>query len=142
MSRSRIPNALRAKVAAQARFRCGYCLTSEAIVGTPMELDHLIPESLGRESAEENLWLVCSLGNDAKGCRIASEDAMTGEVVRLFNPRHQDWHEHFRWSDDGSLIIVLTTTGRATAMALRLNRPSLVVARRAWVAVGWHPPRD
>lgn len=40
MSRSRIPKALRAKVAAQARYRCGYCLTAESIVGTSMELDH------------------------------------------------------------------------------------------------------
>ncbi len=66
MSRSRIPKALRAKVAAQARYRCGYCLTSESIVGTPMELDHLIPESLGGATEENNLWLACSLCNDAK----------------------------------------------------------------------------
>jgi hypothetical protein len=47
MSRSRIPKALRVKVAAQARYRCGYCLTAESIVGMSMELDHLIPEALG-----------------------------------------------------------------------------------------------
>ena len=142
MSRSRIPKALRAKVAAQARYRCGYCLTSESIVGTPMELDHLIPESLGGATEEKNLWLACSLCNDAKGSRIASEDSLSGDIVRLFNTRHQDWHEHFRWSDDGCLVIGLTPTGRATVAALHLNRPSLVTARHAWVAVGWHPPRD
>lgn len=96
MSRTRIPKALRARVSAQARYRCGYCLTSESIVGTPMELDHLIPESLGGATEEENLWLACSLCNDAKGSRIASEDSLSGETVRLFNPRHQDWREHFR----------------------------------------------
>jgi hypothetical protein len=37
MSRSYVPKVLREKVAAQARHRCGYCLTAEAIVGTPME---------------------------------------------------------------------------------------------------------
>ena len=46
MSRTHLPKALRERVSAQARQRCGYCLTAEAIVGTPMELDHLIPESL------------------------------------------------------------------------------------------------
>jgi 5-methylcytosine-specific restriction endonuclease McrA len=91
MSRSRIPKALRARVAAQALYRCGYCLTSERIVGTPMELDHLIPEALGGATEEENLWLACSLCNDAKGSRIAWEDPSSGDVVRLFNPRHQDW---------------------------------------------------
>jgi hypothetical protein len=33
------------RVALQARHRCGYCLTLEAVVGAPMELEHLIPES-------------------------------------------------------------------------------------------------
>src|SRR5208337_1093608 len=77
MSRSRIPKALRAKVAAQARYRCGYCLTAEPIVGTSMELDHLIPEALGGLTEEDNLWLACSLCNDSKGCRIAAEDPST-----------------------------------------------------------------
>jgi hypothetical protein len=142
MSRSRIPKALRARVAAQARHRCGYWLTTEAIVGTPMELDHLIPESLGGLTEQDNLWLACSLCNDAKGYRIAFEDPGSGEVVRLFNPRHQDWHVHFRWSEDGCLIIGLTPIGRATVVALHLNRSTLVLARRAWATVGWHPPKD
>ena len=107
-----------------------------------MELDHLIPEALGGVTAEENLWLACSPCNDAKGSRIAAQDPTTGEVVRLFNPRHQDWHEHFRWSESGCVITGLTPAGRATVAALRLNRPILVLARRSWVAVGWHPPKD
>ena len=142
MSRSRISKALRARVAAQARHRCGYCLSAESIVGTPMELDHLIPESLGGLTEEDNLWLACSLCNDSKSCRIAFEDPASGEVVRIFNPRHQDWHEHFRWSEDGCSIVGLTPIGRATVVALHLNRPTLVLARQAWVAVGWHPPED
>ncbi len=36
----------------------------------------------------------------------------------------------------------MTPVGRATIAALNLNRPSLVKARQAWVAVGWHPPKD
>jgi hypothetical protein len=131
MSRSRIPKALRAKVAAQARYRCGYCLAAESIVGMSMELDHLIPEALGGLTEEDNLWLACSLCNDSKGCRIAAEDPTTGVVVRLFNPRHQDWHEHFSWSEGGSMITGGTPVGRATVVALHLNRPTLVLARRA-----------
>jgi hypothetical protein len=107
-----------------------------------MELDHLISEALAGITQEENLWLACSLCNDFKSYRIAFEDPSSGEVVRLFNPRHQDWHEHFRRSDDGCLIIGLAAIGRATVAALYLNRPTLVLARRAWVTVGWHPPKD
>jgi hypothetical protein len=47
MSKTYVSQQLRERVSAQARFRCGYCLSSEAIVGTPMEIEHLIPESLG-----------------------------------------------------------------------------------------------
>jgi 5-methylcytosine-specific restriction endonuclease McrA len=142
MSRSYIPRTLRERVAAQARHRCGYCLTSEAIVGTPMEIDHIIPESIGGQTEENNLWLACSLCNDHKSDRIAALDPSTGEIVRLFDPRHQVWNEHFAWTAEGDRIVGLTPIGRATVVALNLNRPSLVKARQAWCVVGWHPPKD
>jgi hypothetical protein len=41
MTSSYIPKKLRERVAAQARHRCGYCLSSEAIVGLAMEIEHL-----------------------------------------------------------------------------------------------------
>jgi HNH endonuclease len=142
MSEAYIPSALRQRVAAQARHRCGYCLTSEAIVGTPMEIDHIIPQSLGGPTEEENLWLACSLCNDHKSDRIAALDPLTGTIVRLFDPRHQVWREHFAWTAEGDRLVGVTPTGRATIAALHLNRPSLVKARQAWVSVGWHPPTD
>jgi hypothetical protein len=142
MSQSYIPKALRERVAAQAHHRCGYCLTAEAVVGTPMEIDHLIPEVLGGVTEEDNLWLACPLCNDQKSSRIAALDPVTGELARLFDPRRQVWGEHFQWSPEGDRIIGQTPTGRATVAALNLNRPVLVLARRAWVQVGWHPPRD
>jgi hypothetical protein len=137
-----IPKTLREKVKAQAHHRCGYCQTSEYVVGTPMEIDHMIPLSLGGPTEEGNLWLACSLCNDHKSERIAAFDPESGEIVRLFNPRFQNWHDHFSWSPDGDLIIGKTPSGRATVLALNLNRPSLVLARQAWVLVGWHPPID
>ena len=107
-----------------------------------MEIDHLIPQSLGGLTEEDNLWLACSLCNDHKSDRISALDSGTGEVVRLFNPRHQVWLEHFRWNDASDRIVGLTPVGRATVVALSVNRPSLVIARQLWVAVGWHPPND
>lgn len=142
MSRAYIPAALRERVAAQAGRRCGYCLTAEAVIGAPLEIDHILPESLGGKTEEDNLWLACSLCNDHKGNRIAALDPVTGLQVRLFDPRRQSWAEHFVWSDAGDRIGGRTATGRATVVALNLNRPSLVQARRLWVAVGWHPPQD
>ncbi len=89
MSDAFVPRALRAKVAEQAQHRCGYCLTAEAIVGIPMEIDHLVPQSLGGLTDEDNLWLACSLCNDHQGNRIAGLDPVTDEIVRFFDPRHQ-----------------------------------------------------
>ena len=111
-------------------------------MGTPMEIDHLLPEASGGRTEENNLWLACSLCNDHKADRIAALDPATGERVRLFDPRHQVWAEHFRWTDAGDRIIGLTPTGRTTVAALRLNRPTLVKARQLWTVAGWHPPKD
>lgn len=54
---------LRERVSRQAGYRCGYCLTTEAVVGTPMELDHLLPESLGGLTEEQNLWLTLEVAD-------------------------------------------------------------------------------
>ena len=94
MSTGYIPKELRERVARQAQYRCGYCLSAEAIVGAPMEIDHLVPQALGGLTEEDNLWLACSLCNDHKSDRIAALDPDTDEVVRLFDPRHQIWAEH------------------------------------------------
>lgn len=142
MSKTYIAKTLRELVSQQAQHRCGYCLSQEAVVGMPMELDHIIPEALGGQTEEANLWLACSLCNDHKGDRIAALDPETGEFVRLFDPRREGWHDHFRWNATAEQVLGLTATGRATIIALNLNRPTLVRSRRLWIAVGWHPPID
>jgi hypothetical protein len=65
---------------------------------------------------------------------------VTKQPVSLFNPRTQEWREHFKWSSDGTYIIGLTANGRATVAALQLNHDLVMHARRQWVKVGWHPP--
>lgn len=142
MSGTYIPADLRRRVSAQARHQCGYCLTQELVVGLPMEVDHLLPHSLGGATVEDNLWLACSLCNDHKGNRLLAIDPVSGKQVRLFNPRHQNWAEHFSWAEGATRIDGITPVGRATVAALHLNRPSLVLARRLWVAAGWHPPEN
>jgi hypothetical protein len=106
-----------------------------------MEIDHLIPESLGGPTSEENLWLACALCNAHKGERIAASDPQTGALVRLFDPRREDWSLHFAWVSDDTRMLGLTATGRATVAALQVNRPTLIRARQAWSQVGWQPPR-
>lgn len=142
MSSDYIPVELRRRVAEQARHRCGYCLTQEAVLGRSMEFDHLLPRSLGGPTTEDNLWLACSLCNGHKNNRFLVVDPETGVSVRVFNPRQEKWSEHFVWSEGATRIDGTTAIGRATVAALQLNRPRLVLARRLWVAAGWHPPQD
>ena len=142
MSQSYVSAELRRRIAEQARYRCGYCQTAEELSGIAMQMDHIIPEALGGTTEEDNLWLACSQCNNHKSDRITALDPVGGQEVRLYDPRRQIWNEHFAWVDSGTHIIGLTPVGRATVLALQLNRPILARARRRWSGVGWHPPRD
>jgi hypothetical protein len=66
--------------------------------------------------------------------------------VPLFNPRQQQWSDHFIWSADALRIIGKTSTGQATCNRLDLNderreQPFIQNARRQWIAGGLHPPK-
>lgn len=135
-----VPASLRERIAAQARYRCGYCQTQEIVSGIPLTLEHIWPKAKGGADVEENLWLVCRLCNEAKGILTEGTDPQTGENVPLYNPRTQSWTDHFAWSADNTLVVGLTATGRATVVALALNTELRVRARVLWVEAGWHPP--
>lgn len=138
----RIPAHLRQRVSEAAHFRCGYCLTSQLVVGPLLEIDHIIPEAHGGTSEESNLWLACPPCNSHKSDKTESTDPETGALVALFNPRTQQWHEHFEWTEEGTVIRGKTPQGRATIAALHMNDSVIVATRRLWVLAGWHPPTD
>lgn len=137
---SAIPLAWRQQIAERAHFRCSYCQSQQRLMGISLTIDHIIPQSLGGGTTLENLCLACWDCNLFKGDKTTSLDPQTRMPVRLFNPNQQHWFEHFRWNAEGSHIIGLTPVGRATISALKLNRPTLLEARRYWVQTGWHPP--
>jgi hypothetical protein len=62
--------------------------------------------------------------------------------VPLFNPRRDEWGEHFAWSVDSLSIVGLTPTGRATIEALTMNRERILDIRAADHLIGRHPPSD
>ena len=140
MSGVYIPESLRQKIAKDAAYRCGYCLTMQEFTAMPMHIEHIIPLAAGGETIEDNLWLACPLCNGHKATKTEGFDPDTGRTVLLFNPRQQDWREHFGWVSGGIEIIGITSIGRATVNALNLNNKYLVRARRRWVLAGWHPP--
>ena len=72
-------------------------------------------------------------------------DPQTEQEVILFNPRQQNWAEHYVWSIDKLQIVGRTSIGRATCQRLDLNDDRhndrfIVRARELSLKGGWHPP--
>ncbi|MBL1176773.1 HNH endonuclease [Pantanalinema sp. GBBB05] len=135
-----ISESLKTQIRECDRDRCCYCLTSEANSGIPMSFDHIQPQSKGGNTSFENVCLACRSCNEYKSDSTEAQDPLTGEIVPLFNPRAQQWSEHFVWSLDATRVEGQTPVGRATIAALRMNNPVIVAARSRWVISGWHPP--
>jgi HNH endonuclease len=133
---------LRQQIIAAADYRCEYCKSSARLTGTPLIMEHILSRSLGGRDNPENLAASCYRCNEFKGAKTHAIDPATEQFVGLFNPRIQVWSEHFTWEDSGTFIAGLTSTGRATVIALRLNNENIVEARTFWIEVGWHPPID
>ena len=131
---------LRRRIGEQAQHRCGYCQTQERVSGIPLTLEHIIPRSLEGLDVEENLWVSCRLCNEAKGIQVEAIDPLTGDTAPLYNPRVDQWRQHFRWGKDGTEIIGLTDVGRVTVDALSLNTEFRVRSRAIWVEAGYHQP--
>lgn len=142
MSQTTIPAILRQEILDSSPPWCAYCLTQTEITGVLLTVDHIIPEAFGGATVRPNLCLACWECNMSKGQRTVGFDAITNEHLPLFNPNIERWVAHFRWDEGATKLVGQTATGRATIHALRLNRPHLVQARRRWVIVGWHPPRQ
>jgi hypothetical protein len=84
-------------------------------------------------------WPHC---NRHKATRQTFIDPDTQQQVALFHPQQQVWPDHFAWNADAAILIGLTPTGRATIVAVEMNRPPLVRLRRLWYRLGEHPPAD
>jgi hypothetical protein len=137
MNQARISASLRYEVRERAEQRCEYCLLHESQAFFPHEPDHLIALKHGGKTVSANLALACFDCNRFKGSDIASIDEISGELVGLFNPRTQQWLDHF--SLEGGHIIPLTPVGRVTARLLRLNLPSRVEVRERLAAISQYP---
>jgi hypothetical protein len=137
-----ISEAVRARVRASAGDRCGDCLSPQRLVLGWLEIEHIVPQAAGGSDDEDNLWLACRLCNNYKSDQREGLDPESGQRVPLFDPRRQQWSEHFAWSADGTRVIGRTPCGRATVIGLHLNNVIAVMVRREWVAAGWHPPHS
>lgn len=108
MANDPIPPKLRAAVIKRAKGLCEYCRSRSSHSPGPFVVDHIIPKVRGGKTRLNNLAWACSGCNGRKHAKVNGTDPLTGKSVRLFNPRRQQWPDHFAWSGDDKLIIGLT----------------------------------
>ena len=122
----------REAVRKRANGRCEYCRLSEAHSFLAFEIEHITARKHGGEDSTDNLAFACRYCNAYKGSNIAGIDPMSQQIVPLFHPRCEDWHEHFRWA--GPALVGLSPSARATIAVLRVNHPELVAIRQSLMA--------
>ena len=136
MSRT-IPETLRIKVARRANLRCEYCLLPEAYAMYPFEIDHIIAIKHGGKTEFENLAYSCLRCNRMKGTDLTTIPPGMNDIVRLFNPRKDDWHEHFKVVK--GVVYGQSVIGQATVQLLAFNTPERIIGRMLLTEAGEYP---
>lgn len=129
---------LDALVRQRAHGLCEYCQLAEAFSSLPFEIDHVIARKHGGKTELANLALSCFYCNSYKGPNIAGVDS-NGAIVRLFNPRVDNWDDHFYWQ--GPILVARTPFGQATISVLNINHPDAIIVRESLIEEGLFPPR-
>ena len=141
MRKKSISLTLRTEVRERAKDLCEYCMANSRYSECPFDCDHAIAEVSGGATSAANLALCCHGCNLYKNRHADGKDPETGQMEPLFNPRTDVWLEHFAWSDDYTVIIGITPSGRATVNRLKMNRPGLQRQRAVLRKEGVHPPK-
>lgn len=129
-----ISASLRRQVYERAAGCCEYCLIHNDDTFVPHEVDHIVATKHGGETTAENLCLCCFDCNRHKGSDLTSIDPVTHVITPLFNPRLDQWRDHFQLT--GTRIEGLTATGRTTARLLQMNTHERQLERANLIALG------
>jgi hypothetical protein len=119
-------------VAERAGRRCEYCHAPETIFNFSFEVEHVIAVAHHGPDDHTNLALACRACNLYKAAHRTGFDELTQTEVYLFNPRQDQWDEHFAVDPETCTIRGLTPVGRATVARLRMNADPQLEARRQW----------
>ena len=126
---------LRQQVWDRAGGICECCHLPEEFDVRPFQPDHVIATKHHGESSFENLALACLDCNVHKGPNLSGYHAQTGQIVRLFNPRRDQWSQQFHW--DGPWLRGKSVIGEVTIDVLAINRPDRVELRRELIGGGF-----
>jgi hypothetical protein len=127
----------RAFVRQRAGSRCEYCkLPENAVPYMVFHVDHIIAKQHLDELSDDpqGLAWACSECNYHKGPNLASIDPQSKSQVSLFDPRNDDWDQHFELVNGA--IVGRTAVGRATARLLNMNSPRIIRLRLELIELG------
>ncbi|MEB3338405.1 MAG: HNH endonuclease signature motif containing protein [Leptolyngbyaceae bacterium] len=134
-----ISQELRRLVATRAEHICEYCLIGESDTAFGCAVDHAISLKHGGTSDADNLVYACVFCNRYKGSDIGSILWTTREFLRFFNPRGDQWADHFQL--DQAVIEPLTGIGQVTIQILGFNYPDRLQERQLLINRGQYPPK-
>lgn len=133
----KIPASIKRIVAERAGFRCEYCRLSEAVSFYSFHIDHIKSTKHGGKTVLENLAYCCPDCNYFKGTDVATFGEDDARLIRFFNPRIDDWSEHFHLNDVE--ISGKTEIGTSTERIFKFNDPDRLIFRKQMAILGLYP---
>ncbi len=127
------------EVAARASHHCEYCHAPELVFNFHFEVEHIIPISKQDTDSTDNLALACRSCNLRKGSSTSVISPNSNIEVRLFNPRNDQWHQHFLADPESGIVNGITDIGKVTVEKLMMNSSSQLSARKLWIRLGLFP---
>ena len=123
----------RKRVTDRAHAACEYCgLPQSAVPAIRFHIEHILARQHGGKAELENLALACPNCNWHKGPNISGLDPDTGRTERLFNPRTQNWSEHFQFA--GPEVRALTPSAEQRYASSVSTRPNVAMFEESCLA--------
>jgi hypothetical protein len=119
----------------RANFRCEYCRLSAELSYFPFHIEHIISIKHGGKTISLNLAYACPLCNLKKGSDIATFLEKPNILVRFFNPRTDNWSDHFD-IENTVLITAKTSIGAATIKIFNFNHFDSIIERAEMIRFG------
>lgn len=126
---------LRNEVELRANGFCEYCRIAIEDTYFGGEIDHIISLKHRGKTESENLALACQPCNRNKGSDLGSISENSQNLVRFFNPRTDNWNDHFLVNFDGE-IKSLTKIGEVTAFIFGFNEYERIIERKGLIEMG------
>jgi HNH endonuclease len=114
--------------------RCEYCRKPDFYSPHTHQVDHIISQKHNGSDEPINLALACFRCNVCKGTDIGSYDTISRQFVRFYNPRTDQWDEHFDMKRE--VIVGKTAIGRVTVAIFQFNHPDQLEMRRNLIEAG------